>query len=288
MDFSKIIIGVMRWGVWGANHSVSEVQKLIETSLEEGFYTYDQADIYGGHTTEELFGNAFSEMGIDREKIQLISKCGICYPSEKKNYPLKYYNLSKDYIIASVEESLRNLKTDYLDVLLIHRPSPLMDPQEVAAAFGLLRTAGKVKDFGVSNFTPSQFNLLADCFPALITNQVEVSLTETKTFYDGTLDQLMRLKLKPMAYSVLGNYFTEDSERTARIASVFRDLCPKYNATEAQLLLAFLYKHPAGILPIIGTSKKENINSMKKAITLDLLLEDWFLLLEASLGRRVS
>ena len=287
MDFSKIIIGVMRWGIWGANHSESGVQKLIETSLEEGLYTFDHADIYGGHTTEELFGNAFSDMKIEREKIQLITKCGICYPSEKKNFSLKHYNLSKDYIISKVEESLKNLKTDYIDLLLLHRPSPLMNPEEIAAAFGILRSSGKVRDFGVSNFTPSQFDLISNYFPQLVTNQVEISLTETKTFYDGTIDQMMLKNLKPMAYSVLGSYFSEDSERTARIKSVFDELSVKYNADEAQLLLAFLLKHPAKILPIVGTSKAENIKSLKNSLTINLELEDWFKMLEASAGKKV-
>ena len=287
MDFSKIIVGVMRWGIWGANHSESGVQKLIETSLEEDLYTFDHADIYGGYTTEELFGNAFSEMKINREKIQLITKCGICMPSEKKNFPLKYYNYSKEYILNQVDESLKNLKTDYIDLLLLHRPSPLINPEEIAAAFGVLRSSGKVRDFGVSNFTTSQFDLISKYFPQLVTNQVEVSLTETKAFYDGTIDQMMLKKLQPMAWSVMGTYFSEDSERTARIKSVLEVLTKKYNAEEAQLLLAFLLKHPSKIIPIIGTSKVESIKSLKKSIQINLEIEDWFSLLEASLGHDV-
>ena len=287
MDFSKIIVGVMRWGIWGANHSESGVQKLIETSLEEDLYTFDHADIYGGYTTEELFGNAFSEMKINREKIQLITKCGICMPFEKKNFPLKYYNYSKEYILNQVDESMKNLKTDYIDLLLLHRPSPLMNPEEIAAAFGVLRSSGKVRDFGVSNFTTSQFDLLSKYFPQLVTNQVEVSLTETKAFYDGTIDQMMLKKLQPMAWSVMGTYFSEDSERTARIKSILEVLTKKYNAEEAQLLLAFLLKHPSKIIPIIGTSKVESIKSLKKSLQINLEIEDWFSLLEASLGHDV-
>lgn len=287
MDFSKIIIGVMRWGIWGADYSEKGVQKLIETSLEEDLSTFDHADIYGGYTTEELFGNAFSEMKIDREKIQLITKCGICMPSEKKNFPLKYYNYSKEYILNQVDESLKNLKTDYIDLLLLHRPSPLMNPEEIAAAFGVLRSSGKVRDFGVSNFTASQFDLISKYFPQLVTNQVEASLTETKAFYDGTIDQMMQKKLQPMAWSVMGTYFSEDSERTARIKSVFDELTVKHNADEAQLLLAFLLKHPSKILPIIGTSKIESIKSLKKSLQINLEIEDWFSLLEASLGHDV-
>lgn len=287
MDFSKIIIGVMRWGTWGPNHSVAGIQKLIEAALENNFYTFDHADIYGGYTTEELFGNAFADMNVEREQIQLITKCGICMPSEKKEFPLKYYNYSKEYILNQVDESLMNLKTDYLDVLLLHRPSPLMNPEEVAAAFGILRSNGKVRDFGVSNFSVSQMDLLAKYFPQLVTNQVEISLSETKAFYDGTIDQMMMKKLKPMAWSVLGTYFSEDSERTARIKTVLDVLTQKYNADEAQLLVAFLRKHPANILPIIGTSKTQSIKSLQKSLSIDLEIEDWFMLLEAGNGHEV-
>lgn len=287
MEFSEIIIGVMRWGAWGANHSEKDVQQLIETSLEEGLYTFDHADIYGGYTTEALFGKAFSEMKYGREQIQLISKCGICYPSEKKNFALKYYDYSKEYILNQVDESLINLKTDYLDVLLLHRPSPLMHPEEVAAAFGILRSSGKVRDFGVSNFTVSQFELIHQCFPYLITNQLEISLTQTQPFYDGTLDHLMGKNLQPMAWSPLGSYFAEDSERVARIKAVLDALCLKYGASEAQLLLAFLKAHPAGILPVIGTSRAATIRELKKSLGISLETEDWFALLEASHGERV-
>lgn len=288
MNFSPIIIGTMRWGIWGANHSEEEVQQLVETSLEEGFNTFDHADIYGGYTTEKLFGDAISSMNLPRESYQLISKCGIEYPGGVKPYEIKSYNYSKDYILKCVDESLRNLKTDYLDVLLLHRPSPLMNPEEIAAAFGILRSNGKVRDFGVSNFTTSQFDLIHQYFPFLITNQVEISLNETKSFYDGTLDQMMMHRLKPMAYSVLGNYFTTESEQNTRIKEVLNSLCEKYNGEENQILISFLLKHPAGIVPVIGTSKSENIKKFKKSLEIDLEREDWFRLLEASTGKRVS
>jgi len=286
MNFSEIIVGVMRWGTWGANYGVKEVQKLIAASLEQGFYTFDHADIYGGYTTEELFGNAFSEMKIQRENLQLITKCGICYPSEKKNFQVKHYDYSKEYILQQVDESLQNLKTDYIDVLLLHRPSPLLNPEEVAAAFGILRSNGKVKDFGVSNFNPAQFNLLHSYFPYLITNQVEISLTETKAFDDGSLEQMMQHQIKPMAWSALGNYFSETSEKNQRIKAVLKSLSEKYNANETQLLLAFLRKHPSGILPIVGTTKPENFLLYKKSLGIELSTEDWFALLEASKGHR--
>lgn len=289
MNFSEIIIGVMRWGIWGANLSERDVQQLIDTSLEENLYTFDHADIYGGYTTEKLFGNAVSEMNLNRESYQLISKCGIEYPGGEKPYKIKSYNYSMKYILKCVDESLQNLKTDYLDLLLLHRPSPLMNPEEIAAAFGVLRSNGKVRDFGISNFTPSQFELIHQYFPFLVTNQIEISLNETKAFYDGTLEQMIMKKLRPMAYSVMGNYFSEpDSEQNQRIRPVLKSLCEKYSADENQILLAFLLKHPSGIQPVIGTSKPENIRTLKKSLHLNLDREDWFRLLEASRGKRVE
>ena len=288
MNFSPIIIGTMRWGIWGANHSEKEIQKLVETSLEEGLYTFDHADIYGGYTTEQLFGDAVSEMKIERNSYQLISKCGIQYPGGEKPFEIKSYNYSKDYILSCVDESLRNLKTDYLDLLLLHRPSPLMNSEEIAAAFGILRSNGKVRDFGVSNFTVSQFDLIHHYFPFLATNQVEVSVNETKVFYDGTLDQMMMKKLRPMAYSVMGNYFSDpDSEQNLRIKPVLKQLCEKYGAEENQLLISFLLKHPSKIHPVIGTSKPATIKSLKKSLDTVLEDEDWFRILEASHGKRV-
>ena len=283
MVFSPIIIGTMRWGVWGANHSIKAVQNLIEVSCKENLTTFDHADIYGDYTTEKLFGEAFSQMDLKREAIQFISKCGIEMPCVNKNFSVKSYNYSKDYILKSVEKSLENLQTDYLDVLLLHRPSPLMNPIEVAESFEILREQKKVRHFGVSNFSPSQFDLINDAFP-IITNQVEISLTQTTAFYDGTLDQLMLKKLQPMAWSVMGSYFTEQSEENERIKKVLKILCQKYNAEENQILLAFILKHPAGLLPVIGTSKPENIIKLRKSLTINLEHEDWFKLLEAKNG----
>lgn len=286
MKFSPIIIGTMRWGIWGANHSQKDVQKLIETALKEDLTTFDHADLYGDYTTEKLFGDAFSKMNVKREEVQFISKCGIEMPCSNRNYTVKSYNYSKDHILRSVDQSLNNLQTDYLDLLLLHRPSPLMNPGEIAESFGVLREQKKVRHFGVSNFSPSQFHLINDAFP-LITNQVEISLNQTAAFDDGTLDQLMIKKLKPMAWSVMGNYFSKDSAENKRIKKVLEKLCVKYNAEANQLLLAFVLKHPAGILPVIGTSRSENIVKLKASLQINLSNEDWFKLLQAKNGSEV-
>ncbi|MGA9212952.1 aldo/keto reductase [Kaistella sp.] len=286
MQFSPIIIGTMRWGIWGANHSVKEVQKLIEVSLNEKLYTFDHADIYGDYTTEKLFGDAFSEMNLKREDVQFISKCGIEMPCENRNFRVKSYNYSKEHILKSVDQSLANLKTDYLDLLLLHRPSPLMNPTEIGESFAILREQKKVRHFGVSNFSPSQFNLVNDAFP-IITNQIEISLNQTNSFIDGTLDQMMLKKLQPMAWSVMGNYFTGKSEENERIKKVLADLCRKYSAEENQILLAFILKHPAKILPVIGTSRWENIVKFKESLRINLENQDWFKLMEAKTGNEI-
>ena len=277
----------MRWGIWGANHSVKNVQHLIEISLEEDLFTFDHADIYGNYTTEKLFGDAFSAMKINREEVQFISKCGIEMPCENRNFNIKSYNYSKNHIVDSVNQSLKNLKTDYLDLLLLHRPSPLMNPEEIAESFDLLREQKKVRHFGVSNFSVSQFELINDAFP-IITNQMEISLNKTDAFYNGTLDQMLLKKLRPMAWSVMGNYFTQPSAQNARIKKVLDELCTKYGAEENHILLAFLFLHPAQILPVIGTSKGQTIKDLKKSLDLKLDREDWFRLLEAVEGKEVD
>lgn len=285
--FSELIAGTMRWGIWGANHSVKEIQKLIDVCVEENITTFDHADIYGSHTTEELFGNAWKDMDLKRENLQFISKCGIVMNSDKKPSALKYYNYNKDYILNCVDESLSNLKTDYLDTLLLHRPSPLMNPEVIAEAFTVLKNAGKVKEFGVSNFSVSQFELINQYVP-LVTNQIEISVNEISSFENGILDQLMSKGLRPTAWSVMGSYFSDQSDENIRIKKVIVELCDKYNAEENQILLAFILKHPSKIIPVIGTSKAETIITLSQTLQIDLDLEDWFRILESIRGKEVD
>lgn len=285
--FSELIAGTMRWGIWGANHSVKEIQKLIDVCVEENITTFDHADIYGGHTTEELFGNAWKDMDLKRENLQFISKCGIVMNSDKKPSALKYYNYNKDYILNCVDESLSNLKTDYLDTLLLHRPSPLMNPEVIAEAFTVLKNAGKVKEFGVSNFSVSQFELINQYVP-LVTNQIEISVNEISSFENGILDQLMSKGLRPTAWSVMGSYFSDQSDENIRIKKVIVELCDKYNAKENQILLAFILKHPSKIIPVIGTSKAGTIRTLSQTLQIDLDLEDWFRILESIRGKEVD
>ena len=276
----------MSWGSWGKQLSKKEMDALMHHCISNNITTFDHADIYGGYTTEADFGKAFIDSGIQREDIQLISKCGIQYLCDKRNNKVKHYNYSKEYIIWSVEESLKNLQTEYLDVLLLHRPSPLMVAEDIAEAITILKKDGKIKDFGVSNFTPSQMEMIGLRMDIDV-NQIEFSLTQHSAMHDGTLDYMKTCGIKPMAWSPLVSVFREDNEQTRRIHKQLGELMDKYNATEDQLLLAWVMKHPAGIHPVVGTTNKTRLIQAMEASKIELELEDWFLILVASQGHKV-
>jgi len=276
----------MTWAEWGKNLSQNEMVALMQHCLEVGITTFDHADIYGGYTTEAAFGKAFAQSGISRNDIQLISKCGIQYLCENRNNQIKHYNYSKDYVVWSAEQSLKNLKTDYLDLFLLHRPSPLMHPHEIAEAVTTLKSEGKIKHFGVSNFTPSQVELIEKNINVEV-NQIEFSLTQHSAMYDGTLDQMMTKNMNPMSWSPLGSVFKTKDDQTERISKVLEELCEKYKATKDQLLLAWILKHPSKVHPVIGTTNPERLKLAVDATNIELDLEDWFMLLAASQGHKV-
>lgn len=286
MTYSRLIAGTMTWGSWGKQLPKKEMTALMNHCVSNNITTFDHADIYGAYTTEADFGNAFVESGIKREDIQLISKCGIQYLCENRDNKVKHYNNSKEYIIWSVEESLKHLNTEYLDLLLLHRPSPLMVAEEIAEAITLLKKDGKIRDFGVSNFTPSQMEMIGLRMDIDV-NQIEFSLTQHSAMHNGCLDYMNTSGIKPMAWSPLGSVFREDNEQTRRIHKQLGELMDKYNATEDQLLLAWIMKHPAGIHPVVGTTNKERLTQAMAASKIDLELEDWFLILVASQGHKV-
>ncbi|WP_209401519.1 aldo/keto reductase family oxidoreductase [Pseudozobellia sp. WGM2] len=285
-SYSKIIAGTMTWGSWGKQFSKAESAALINYCLENGISTFDHADIYGDYTNEAEFGRALIESNVPREKIQLISKCGIQFSAESRNNRVKHYDYLTDYIIWSVERSLQNLKTDYLDMLLLHRPSPLMQPSEIAEAVNKLQTAGKIKNFGVSNFSPSQIKLLEKEIE-IDANQVEFSLTQNRAMNDGTLDDIMANDRIAMSWSPLGAYFKEDSPAISKIGHCLKNFCEKYDATEDQLLLAWIMKHPSRIKPVVGTTTKARLTMAAKAVQIEMELQDWFILLEAANGNEV-
>lgn len=279
-QLSRIVAGAWRWN----NVSAEVVDRLIQTSFDAGITSFDNADIYGDYSNEKIFGAAIKRAPGIRKDIQIITKCGIKLLSQHQPKTwIKHYNTSKEHILNSVDDSLTNLRTDYIDLLLIHRPDPLLDPEEVSEAFGLLKQNGKVLHFGVSNFTGPQFEMLQSYLPfPLVTNQLEISLNKLDYLFDGTLDTMLRYKTCPMAWSPLGggNLITGPGALWSKKE--------KYKATETQLSLAWLLKHPSGIFPIIGTTQPERVIESAKAATIELDRQDWFEMLKAATGRDVA
>ena len=282
LRYSKIAAGTMTWGSWGKGLNTTQMIALMQHCVANGVTTFDHADIYGDYGNEALFGKAFKESKIARESIQVVSKCGIQMTSGREN-TVKHYQYDADYIVYSAERSIKQLNAGYIDLFLLHRPSPLMQPAEVAAAFAKLKSSGKVKQFGVSNFTPSQIALL-EKEVKIEANQVEFSITHLNPMYDGTFDDCIINDRLAMAWSPLGNYFREDNEQNKRLKAVLEKLAKKYEVNESMLLLAFIMKHPAQVMPVVGTATKERITDCLKAAQIQLDLQDWFLLLEASNG----
>ena len=283
MSLSRIISGTMNWGSWGVNYSSTEISELIKCAYENGINTFDHADIYGGYTTEEAFGEGFKLSGIDRKEVIFISKCGIMYPCEKLKIDVKHYDYSRSHIIKSVENSLKNLNTNYLDCLLLHRPSPIMDIYEISDTIDYLIDKKMIKSFGVSNFTVSQMSLL-EKYIKVSYNQINFSLTNYEPMFDGTLDYMQINNIKPMAYSPLGNYFTSNNKT---LLDKVKKMCLKYSCHEDEVLLSWILRHNSGILPVIGSSKEERIARSSKAEKINIELIDWFELLEASMGKRL-
>ena len=284
--FSKIIAGTMTWGYWGKNLDKNQMIELMNSCIETGITTFDHADIYGGYTTEAAFGNAFGESRIDRKKIQLISKCGIQLPSGNRSTKIHHYNYSKSHIIWSAEQSLKNLKTDYLDLFLLHRPSPLMQVDEIAEAVEKLKTEGKILDFGVSNFTTSQTDLI-QTKTEINYNQIEFSITHFDAMLDGSLDYMQANGIQPMCWSPLGTVFKKIDEKSVRVKKLAAKLSLKYNVGIDVLLLAWILKHPSGILPVCGTAEKNRIANLMKATEVEMEVEDWFSFWTESAGNPI-
>jgi len=281
----------MRLGEWGSDLSTEELEKFIDACVDLGFNDFDHADIYGHYTEEERFGRVIKRRPDLKSKIQVTTKCGIKLTTPNRpKHKLKSYDSTKEHILSSADNSLKDLGLDCIDVMLIHRPDYLMNPHEIAEAFTILKDAGKVKAFGVSNFTVSQFELL-NSFTPLITNQLEISLLHRNAFADGTLDQCLRLGVTPTAWSPFGggSIFTDDkTPEIQKIKKVATKIGQKVDATLDQVLIAFLLKHPAGIVPIFGSSKIHRVQAIKKALDINLSHEDWYQLWEAAIGQEVA
>jgi len=287
---SRIIAGVMKWGSWGAQLDTDQMCQLTKDCLNMGVTTIDHADIYGGHTTEAQWGAAFAKSGISRNELQLITKCGIMMPSdERPDIEHKHYDTSKGHILASVDQSLANLQTDYIDLLLIHRPSPLMHAEIIADAMHDLRQSGKVLHFGVSNFTTSQVKLLQQHID-ITANQIEISPTAISCMTDGTLDQCTTDSIIPMAWSPLagGRLFADKlSEEDDSLKGRLMAVAEKYGWDLDYMIYLFLLHHPAHIHVVTGSSNAARIKVAYEASHAIISDAQWFEIYTACLGRRV-
>ena len=277
----------MRWGDWGADLAQADLRRLIEGCLEARVTAFDHADIYGDYTEEARFGRVLAEAPHLREGMTLITKCGIRMVAEARPaHRFKSYDSGAAHIRASVEASLRALRTDRLDVLLLHRPDYLMDAAEVADVFAELRDEGKVLAFGTSNFTVAQFELLAGCWPDLLTNQIEYSLTQLAPLSDGTLDQAQRLGCPPMIWSPLGGgaLLNAGDALTGKLDEV----AARLGSTPDRVAYAWLLRHPSRPTLVTGSSRLERIVRAREAEAIALDRETWYELLEAARGHEVA
>ncbi|WP_411279995.1 aldo/keto reductase family oxidoreductase [Gemmatimonas sp.] len=287
MSLSPIVAGAWRLADWTWN--AAERLAWIEGCLDLGVTSFDHADIYGGYRVEELFGEALALSPSVRQRLQLVTKCGIrlCHPA-RSAHRIKHYDTSAPHIIASAEESLRLLGTDYLDVLLLHRPDPLMDADEVARAFDELRTSGKVRYFGVSNFSPAQYDVLQSRTP-LVTNQIEWHPLHRAPLTDGTLDHCQRRRIRPMIWSPLagGTLFTGEEAAARRVRGMLQQIAIARGVSAATIAFAWLLRHPSRPIPIAGSGRLEAMREAVAATTIRLDAQEWTEIYTAGTGRDV-
>lgn len=288
---APFMIGTMRMGQWGIRMKESEIEEFIEGCIALGLIDFDHADIYGSYTTEADFGAVLRKRPDLRDQMRITTKCGIKLVSENRpEHRIKSYDLSKDHIKQSVESSLLALHTDYIDTLLLHRPDYLLNPHEIAESFTALKKEGKVKYFGVSNFSVSQFDLLQAIFP-LCTHQVEISLLHREAFENGILDQCQKWGIRPTAWSPLGGgilFSPSLDNKINEVQTIIAELGEKYNAQQDQVLLAWLRKHPAAIVPVLGSSQLSRIKNAKDSLKIKLTHEEWYMLWQAAIGTEIA
>lgn len=278
----KLIAGTMRWGSWGAQMSSQQYADTITEWLECGVNDFDLANLYGDYSCEKEFGAALKHLEISRSSVKLISKMGIENPSAARSNSVKHYNYSKEHIVSSVERSLRDLQTDYLDVLLLHRPSPLLEVNEVAEAVEALVSSGKIQSFGVSNFLPSQIEWLGKQLK-IEYNQISFSLSDFRAMENGHLEAFASRALNVSAYSPILNLTNASQE----LNTTLDILAEKYNVNKATVSVAWVLKHPLVASCVIGTSRIDRILEVRRALDLDLELQDYFKLWESARGTKV-
>ena len=278
------------YGMWRITEdddpSPASVQAKIETCLECGITTFDQADIYGAYESEALLGECLKLAPQLRSEIEIITKCDIVAPFGKYDSKrVKYYDTSRAHILSSVDCSLKNMNIENIDLLLLHRPDPLMDHNETGSALEEVIDSGKVRFVGVSNFKPHDYTLLQSAMKyPLVTNQIELSVCAVDSFTNGDVAFLQERGIPPMAWSPLGGGRLFNSGLSEALTSIAERL----DADIANLALSWLMRHPAQIVPIIGTNKLDRIRSLASAICLEIDRETWFEIYTAGLGREVA
>lgn len=290
LEVSRIIHG--HWRLMDWKLSVKEFTNLTQKTIDMGITTFDHADIYGDYACEAAFGKVLNREPSVRNQIQIISKCGIKLLSGK--YPerkIKSYDYSYEHIVKSVENSLRNLHTDYIDLLLLHRPSPLFNPKEVSRAFDALKSSGKVLHFGVSNFSPLQFEMLKTHLNVdIVTNQIEISPYCPDAFENGNIDFCLKEEIKPIAWSPLagGDIFNPLNEKGKRLLKEVEAVAREFGERNLdKIIYSWLFKHPVGIIPIIGTGKLSRIQNAVDALDIEMSDEQWFRIYIASKGEEL-
>ncbi|MDO1527484.1 aldo/keto reductase [Fulvimonas sp. R45] len=285
-ELSPIVAGMWRIASW--NLSVQARVRWIEQALELGVTSFDHADIYGDYGAEALFGEALRAAPALRSRMQLVTKCGIRLRSAQRPYRVSHYDTSAGYIRAQVEQSLRQLHAERLELVLIHRPDYLMDAAALAGTFAALTREGKVAHWGVSNHSSSQFALLHGHHP-LATNQIELSPLCLDALDDGTLDQAQRLGLRPMAWSPLagGRLITDGGEQAVRVRAEMEAIAARLGIGLATLAFAWVLRHPSRPYPITGTGRIEGVREAVAALDVRLDAEDWYAIWTASKGHSV-
>ena len=286
VNLSRLIYGMWRIGD-DADTSTSHVQAKIESCLSQGVTTMDQADIYGGYEAEEILGNALQDTNL-REKIEIVTKCDIVAPAGRySDAKVKYYDTSRAHLLASVEHSLRLTGTDYVDLLLIHRPDPMMDAEETGAALDEIVASGKAKSVGVSNFKLHDWTLLQSAMSSpLVTNQIELSLLAHEGFTNGDVAYLQERKVAPMAWSPLGggSLFSQENKLLLNALKAIGEVS---GVDETAVAVAWLLAHPAKIMPVMGTNSLARIGKISDALKVKMDRETWFELYSIALGSEV-
>lgn len=287
---SRLVLGA--WRFVDAGFGAAAVREYVAAAVELGLTTVDHADIYGDYQSEALFGQALRSAPDLKRQLQVVTKCGIKLVSARRPaHALKHYDLTPAHLRSSVDASLGALGIERIDLLLLHRPDPLMDADETAAALDEIVASGKVAHVGVSNFSRAPFELLASRLRApLVTNQLELSLMNPAPFVDGTLDDCQRLRIAPMAWSPLGGgrLFDPTDTRAVRVQSALRELRGTVGAGSIeQLAIAWLLAHPARIVPVLGTTRIERLRELARSFDLRLDRPQWFALWEAVNGAPV-